>query len=88
MSDKIKNSKAGKIAGYYSLGQAAMASEISTQTLQYYLMCGLIEPANITQTNRKLFDNENIERIKLIKKLNESGYPLREIREIFLKGKQ
>lgn len=70
-----------------SVGQAAKNAGISTQSLQYYLMIGLIEPAESTDTGRRLFDNNSVKRIKLIKKLNESGYPLREIREMFLEGR-
>jgi DNA-binding transcriptional MerR regulator len=34
-----------------------------------------------------MFDKKAIELIKLIKKLNDSGYPLRAIRELFLEGR-
>jgi DNA-binding transcriptional MerR regulator len=47
-------------------------------------MVGLLEPTEVTQTGRRLFDEKGIERIKVIKKLNDSGYPLRAIRELFL----
>ena len=67
-----------------SIGKAAEKAGISRQTLQYYLMLGLLEPREVTATGRRKFDEGNIERIKLIKKLNESGYPLRAIRELFL----
>lgn len=70
-----------------SIGQAAKLAGVSTQSLQYYIMVGLIKPAAVSDTNRRLFDKENIDRIKLIKKLNTSGYPLRAIRELFLEGK-
>jgi len=50
-------------------------------------MVGLLEPAEISQTGRRLFDNKNVARIKLIKRLNDSGYPLRAIRELFLEGR-
>jgi DNA-binding transcriptional MerR regulator len=69
-----------------SIGTAAKKAGISRQSLQYYLMVGLLEPTEITQTGRRLFDDECIERIKLIKKLNKSGYPLRAIRELFMEG--
>ena len=68
-------------------GTAAKKAGISRQSLQYYLMVGLLEPAEITPTGRRLFDEKSIERIKLIKKLNDSGYPLRAIRELFLEGR-
>jgi MerR family copper efflux transcriptional regulator len=70
-----------------SIGQAASQAGVSTQSLQYYIMVGLIEPTSVSKTNRRLFDKKAVERIKLVKKLNKTGYPLREIRELFLKGK-
>jgi DNA-binding transcriptional MerR regulator len=70
-----------------SIGTTAKKAGISRQSLQYYLMVGLLEPAEVTPTGRRLFDEKDIERIKLIKKLNESGYPLRAIRELFLQGR-
>jgi DNA-binding transcriptional MerR regulator len=70
-----------------SIGTAAKKAGISRQSLQYYVMVGLLEPAEVTQTGRRLFDDKCIERIKLIKKLNKSGYPLRAIRELFLEGR-
>lgn len=68
------------------IGTAAKKAGISRQSLQYYLMVGLLEPTEVTPTGRRLFNKKCIERIKLIKKLNESGYPLRAIRELFLEG--
>lgn len=70
-----------------SIGTAAKKAGISRQSLQYYLMVGLLEPTEVTPTGRRLFDQKCIERIKLIKKLNDSGYPLRAIRELFLEGR-
>jgi len=66
---------------------AAKKAGISRQSLQYYLMVGLLEPAKVTPTGRRLFDEKTIGRIRLIKKLNDSGYPLRAIRELFLEGR-
>ena len=69
------------------IGQAAEKAGISRQSLQYYLMVGLLEPTEVTQTGRRLFDQQAIGRIRLIKKLNDSGYPLRAIRELFMEGR-
>ena len=68
------------------IGPAAKKAGISRQSLQYYLMVGLLEPTEITSTGRRFFDDKSIKRIKLIKKLNDSGYPLRAIRELFMEG--
>jgi len=70
-----------------AIGEAAKKAGISRQSLQYYLMVGLLEPTEITPTGRRLFDRKCVERIKLIKKLNDSGYPLRAIRELFMEGR-
>ena len=69
------------------IGATAKQAGISRQSLQYYLMLGLMEPTEVTSTGRRMFDQKAVERIKLIKKLNESGYPLRAIRELFLEGR-
>lgn len=69
------------------IGEAAKLAGVSRQTLQYYLMVGLLEPSEVTDSGRRLFDPASIERIRLIKKLNQSGYPLRAIRELFMEGR-
>ncbi len=71
-----------------SIGKAAALAGVSTQSLQYYIMVGLIKPTAVSKTNRRLFDTKAVDRIKLIRKLNKSGYPLRAIRELFLEGRQ
>ena len=69
------------------IGAAAKKAGVSRQSLQYYLMVGLLEPTEVTPTGRRLFDEKGIERIKIIKKLNKSGYPLRAIKELFMEGR-
>ena len=68
-----------------SIGKAARQADVSKQSLQYYLMVGLLEPTEVTSTGRRLFDESAIERVRLIRQLNQSGYPLRAIRELFMK---
>ena len=69
------------------IGAAAEQAGISRQSLQYYLMVGLLEATEVTATGRRMFDAKAVDRIKLIRKLNKSGYPLRAIRELFLEGR-
>jgi len=70
-----------------SIGEAAEKAGISRQSLQYYLMVGLLEPTEVTSGGRRLFDEKAVERIRLIKRLNKTGYPLRAIRELFMEGR-
>ena len=76
----------GPKTGLVSIGKAAKEAGVSRQSLQYYIMLGLLEATKITKTGRRMFDERTIERIKLVKKLNKSGYPLRAIRELFIEG--
>jgi DNA-binding transcriptional MerR regulator len=69
------------------IGQAAEKAGVSRQSVQYYLMVGLLEPTKVTPTGRRLFDRKAIERIRLIRRLNDGGYPLRAIRELFMEGR-
>ncbi len=85
---KNRRTKPDKDKGLVSIGQAAKAAGVSKQSLQYYLMIGLLEPAQVTPTGRRMFDGESIKRIQLIYKLNKSGYTLRAIRELFIERKK
>lgn len=68
-----------------AIGPASEKAGLSRQSVQYYLMIGLLEPTETTPTGRRLFGEKAIEQLRLIKQLNESGYPLRAIRELFLR---
>jgi DNA-binding transcriptional MerR regulator len=67
------------------ISAAARAADLSVQTVEYYIMLALIEPIRDEKAGR-WFDDELIKRIKLIRKLNRSGYALRDIRETYLAG--
>ncbi len=66
-------------------GEFLKLSGISRQTLYTYLTMGLIEEANRTKTGRHLFDDRALRRVRIIRRLNSSGYPLREIKDIYFK---
>jgi DNA-binding transcriptional MerR regulator len=66
------------------IGDAAAAAGISTNQLQYYVYMHVVLPSHRSATGQRLFDRYDIQRIRMVRLLNESGYPLREIREIFM----
>jgi DNA-binding transcriptional MerR regulator len=66
------------------IGQAAKKAGVSVQSVQNYIMLGLLKPTQLTPGGRRLFDREAVERIVLIHKMNQSGYTLRAIRELFV----
>ncbi|KKL64228.1 hypothetical protein LCGC14_2167140 [marine sediment metagenome] len=67
------------------LGEAALAAAVSKQTIEYYIMLGLVNPITPPGTRRRFFDKKIIQRIRLIRELNDTGYTLREIRQTWLK---
>ena len=82
-----KPDKAAENAALMRIGTAAAKAGVSRQTLQYYVMVDLIKPSSRSQAGQRLFDQDAVKRIKLIRRLNRSGYTLRGIRDIFLTGK-
>ena len=69
------------------ISQAAEAAGVTKQTVEYYVMLGLISPIRPPGKRGRLFDDKLVRRIRLIRKLNESGYTLRAIRETYLKDR-
>ncbi len=56
---------------------------ISRQMLYRYMTAGLIREEEVTATGRRLFAPDVVKKIKIIRRINESGYALRDIKEIF-----
>jgi DNA-binding transcriptional MerR regulator len=67
------------------ISDVAQQAAVSKQTIEYYILIGLLAPRR-SPTGRRLFDAADIRRVKLIRKLNQSGYTLAEIRQTFLKA--
>jgi DNA-binding transcriptional MerR regulator len=69
----------------FKLSELARLTDTTRQTIQYYLMLELIKENQRTVGGQRLFDKSHVQKVKLIRKLNQSGYSLRDIRELFLK---
>lgn len=67
------------------ISQAARAAGVSKQTIEYYILLGLISPIRRPGRRGRLFDAKLVRRIRLIRSLNQSGYTLRAIRETYLR---
>lgn len=67
------------------ISAAAESAKVSKQTIEYYIMIGLINPIRRRGKRGRYFDAELIRRIKIVRRLNETGLPLREIRETYLR---
>lgn len=74
---------AAKSTKLLKTGEVLSKAGISRQVLYRYIQMDLIEPAEVTDTGRNLFSDVVFKQIARIQKLNDSGYTLRDIREIF-----
>ncbi len=67
----------------YSPGEVVRASDVSRQVLHNYTVLGLLQPAEVTETNRRYYDERVFRRLQLIKRMLTSGYTLGDLREVF-----
>ncbi len=65
------------------IGELAEMAEVSTRTVKYYEEMGLILPAHRSSGGFRYYTWEDLEKIKIIRKLQEMDYPLAKIKEFF-----
>ena len=69
------------IGGIMKIGELSKLSQISIRMLRYYEEAGLLSPKR-TVSGYRQFEIEDIDRVKLIHKLNSAGLTLKVIRKI------
>jgi DNA-binding transcriptional MerR regulator len=57
---------------------------LSMQVVYQYILLGIIKPQKRLPNGRLLFPESSVRLLKFLHKLNRSGYPLQEIKEIFI----
>ena len=78
-------SKPAADSSLMKISAAAEAAGVSKQTVEYYILVGLLTPIRKGPHRRRFFDNTLVKRIRLIRHMNENGYTLRSIRETYLR---
>jgi len=71
----------------FSTGEVMKQTGLSRQVLYQYTAIGLIKEAETTKAGYRLYPERVFKHLALIKALNESGYTLRDIKEIFFARK-
>ncbi|MCY2932074.1 MAG: MerR family transcriptional regulator [Planctomycetota bacterium] len=66
------------------ISAAAQAAGVHAQTIEYYIMVGLVKPLRQPGKTGRYFSRQLVRRIRLIHDLNQTGYTLRAIREIYM----
>ena len=69
------------IGSIMKIGELSKLSQISVRMLRYYEEAGLLSPKR-TVSGYRQFEIEDIDRVKLIHKLNNAGLTLKVIRKI------
>ena len=65
--------------------EVLQATGITHQILYRYITLGLIEEETVTETGQRFFSPRAVIAIRLIQRLNQTGYTLRDIKDIFFK---
>jgi len=67
---------------YYQIGEIAKKLRISPRTIRYYEEIGLLKEAKRRYGNYRIYDEEDLMRLKFIRKLKLLGLKLSQIQEL------
>lgn len=68
---------------YFSVGEAAKAAQMTSETLRHYDRIGLVKPSKKDQwTNYRYYTEQDIVRLNTVKALQMMDLPLRQIKEV------
>jgi MerR family copper efflux transcriptional regulator len=66
----------------YSIGEISRLTGLNAKTLRFYEEQGVIKSAEREENGYRVFDEENLEEIRLIKNARDLGLPLTEIKKL------
>lgn len=65
-----------------TIGQVAKAAEVNIETIRYYERRGLFPSAKRTPAGYRQYENEAVRRLKFVKRAQDLGFSLKEIKEL------
>ena len=65
-----------------TISQVAKRAEVNIQTIRYYERQGLLAPTPRTEAAYRIFSAESVRRIRFIKRAQELGFSLKEIKDL------
>src|SRR5262245_51771528 len=66
-----------------TIGEVAAQARVHVETLRYYERRGLIEKPPRSASNYRLYPEEAVRRVRFIKRAQELGFSLKDIKELF-----
>ncbi|APV45170.1 MerR family transcriptional regulator, Zn(II)-responsive regulator of zntA [Dehalogenimonas formicexedens] len=67
---------------YYQIGDLARRASISTRAARFYEEKGLLSAASRTSGGMRLYDESDVKRVRLIRRLQNTGLELEDIRHL------
>jgi len=71
-----------KDSGLHQIGEVAERVGLSLRTVRYYEEAGLVFPAERTDGGFRLYRDEDIARLELIKEMKPLGFTIQEMRDL------
>lgn len=76
------------MATLYKTGEVLKRAGISREVLYRYLTMGLVKPARVSTGGHNLFSESVFRHVELIRRLNDSGFTLRDIKDIYFRDER
>jgi DNA-binding transcriptional MerR regulator len=67
----------------FTIGSLTKQFKLSRSTLLYYDKIGLLKPSGRTDSNYRLYSNEDVEKLRTIIRHRDAGIPLEDIAKLF-----
>ena len=67
----------------YTTGEIAKLCEITVRTVQYYDKQNVIHPSALTEGGRRIYSEEDLQKMRLVCMLRQLGLSLNTIKKIF-----
>ena len=66
----------------FTIGEAAKRAGVNIETLRYYERRGLVPPPPRSHSNYRLYPNESVRLVRFVKRAQDLGFTLKEIKEL------
>lgn len=65
-----------------TIGQLAKAGAVPTSTVRYYERAGLLRPSGRSDSNYRLYTNEDLQRLRFVRAAQGTGFTLDDIQQL------
>ena len=65
-----------------TIGKLSKMAGVTNDTVRFYERCGLIDPASRSESNYRLYREEDASRLRFIKRAKDLGFSLNEIKDL------